>query len=46
MGNLAYLKCKFYGAKAKCGGRGVLDFGMLTKIASYVTGWTGILESL
>jgi len=32
---------KFYGAKTKCGARGVLDFGpfgMLTKIVRLVTG--------
>ena len=33
--NKAYLKCKFYGAKTKCGARGVLDFGILTETVGH-----------
>ncbi len=33
--NKAYLKCKFYGGKSKCGARGVLDFGCLKETVGH-----------
>jgi len=29
--NKVYVKCKFYGAKTKCGARGVLNFDIITE---------------